>query len=201
MAEKTLVPEAFGPLQGVKIVSSGTLIAAAVCRRARCRHGRRGDPGRTPRRGRPGMAHGRHPAQDARRQGRDRDQLGTGAAQRFLHLARPHPAARARACSCACSNAPTSGWKARRPGPIRNGASTIAAVWKVNPKLVITHVSSYGQYGHPDYIGRTSYDIVGQAFGGIMYQTGFPDTPPSRAAPWTGDYLTALFTLWSSLAG
>ena len=27
MAEKTLVPEAFGPLQGVKIVSSGTLIA------------------------------------------------------------------------------------------------------------------------------------------------------------------------------
>jgi crotonobetainyl-CoA:carnitine CoA-transferase CaiB-like acyl-CoA transferase len=35
-----------------------------------------------------------------------------------------------------------------------------------------------------------------------MYQTGFPDpTPPTRAAPWTGDYLTALFTLWSSLAG
>ena len=27
MAEKTLVPEAFGPLQGVKIVSTGTLIA------------------------------------------------------------------------------------------------------------------------------------------------------------------------------
>src|SRR5437879_7110464 len=27
MAEKTLVPEAFGPLQGVRIVSTGTLIA------------------------------------------------------------------------------------------------------------------------------------------------------------------------------
>ena len=27
MAEKSLVPEAFGPLQGVKIISSGTLIA------------------------------------------------------------------------------------------------------------------------------------------------------------------------------
>ena len=40
------------------------------------------------------------------------------------------------------------------------------------------------------------------AFGGMMYQTGFPDpTPPARAAPWTGDYLTALTTLWSSLAG
>jgi crotonobetainyl-CoA:carnitine CoA-transferase CaiB-like acyl-CoA transferase len=42
---------------------------------------------------------------------------------------------------------------------------------------------------------------VGQAFGGTMYQTGYPDNPPARAAPWTGDYLTALFTLWSSLAG
>ena len=35
-----------------------------------------------------------------------------------------------------------------------------------------------------------------------MYQTGFPDpTPPTRAAPWTGDYITAMFTMWSSLAG
>jgi crotonobetainyl-CoA:carnitine CoA-transferase CaiB-like acyl-CoA transferase len=42
---------------------------------------------------------------------------------------------------------------------------------------------------------------VGQAFGGVMYQTGFPENPPSRAAPWTGDYMTAMFTLWSSLAG
>ncbi len=72
----------------------------------------------------------------------------------------------------------------------------------MNPKLVITHVSGYGQTGDPDYIGRASYDIVGQAFGGMMDQTGFPEpTPPTRAAPWTGDYLTALCTLWSSLAG
>jgi crotonobetainyl-CoA:carnitine CoA-transferase CaiB-like acyl-CoA transferase len=34
-----------------------------------------------------------------------------------------------------------------------------------------------------------------------MYQTGFPENPPTRAAPWTGDYMTAMFTLWSSLAG
>jgi crotonobetainyl-CoA:carnitine CoA-transferase CaiB-like acyl-CoA transferase len=35
-----------------------------------------------------------------------------------------------------------------------------------------------------------------------MSQTGFPDPqPPTRAAPWTADYITALFTLWSSLAG
>ena len=34
----------------------------------------------------------------------------------------------------------------------------------------------------------------------MMYQTGYPDNPPTRAAPWTGDYITALYGLWSTLA-
>jgi crotonobetainyl-CoA:carnitine CoA-transferase CaiB-like acyl-CoA transferase len=70
-----------------------------------------------------------------------------------------------------------------------------------NQRLVITHVSGYGQTGLPGYIRRASYDPVCQAFGGSMYQTGFPDSPPSLAQPFTADYLTALFALWSSLAG
>ena len=74
-------------------------------------------------------------------------------------------------------------------------------VLKINPRLVITHVSGYGQEGHPDYLNRASYDFIGQAFGGMMNLTGFPDPePPVRAVPWTGDYITALFCLWSSLA-
>ncbi len=72
----------------------------------------------------------------------------------------------------------------------------------VNPRLVITHVSGFGQDGAPEFRGRPSYDYVGQALGGIMDQTGFPDpNPPTRAAPWLGDYIAALFALWSSLAG
>jgi crotonobetainyl-CoA:carnitine CoA-transferase CaiB-like acyl-CoA transferase len=51
-------------------------------------------------------------------------------------------------------------------------------------------------------VHRASYDIVGQAVAGTMYQTGSADPePPMRAAPWIGDYITALFTMWSSLAG
>jgi crotonobetainyl-CoA:carnitine CoA-transferase CaiB-like acyl-CoA transferase len=42
--------------------------------------------------------------------------------------------------------------------------------------------------------------MIGQAFGGTMYQTGFPENPPTRAAPWMADYITALFCLSSSLA-
>ena len=75
-------------------------------------------------------------------------------------------------------------------------------VLATNPRLVIAHVSGYGQDGHPDYLTRASYDFIGQGFGGLMNLTGFPDpATPSRAAPWTGDYITALFCIWSSLAG
>ena len=36
----------------------------------------------------------------------------------------------------------------------------------------------------------------------MMSLTGFPDPdPPVKATPWTADYITALFCLWSSLAG
>ena len=73
---------------------------------------------------------------------------------------------------------------------------------KANPRLVIAHVSGYGQDGMEDYLTRASYDFIGQGFGGSMNLTGFPDpAAPSRAAPWTGDFITALFCIWSSLAG
>ncbi|MCH7737600.1 MAG: CoA transferase [Chloroflexi bacterium] len=77
-----------------------------------------------------------------------------------------------------------------------------ATVMAANPRLVVAHVSGYGQVGHPDYLGRASYDFIGQGFGGLMNLTGFPNPdPPMRAAPWTGDFITALNCLWSSLAG
>jgi crotonobetainyl-CoA:carnitine CoA-transferase CaiB-like acyl-CoA transferase len=87
-----------------------------------------------------------------------------------------------------------------KPGTYAKWGVSDEALRRINPKLVITHVSGFGQDGDPAYVARASYDIVGQAFGGVMYQTGFPENPPSRAAPWTGDYMTAMFTLWSSLA-
>src|SRR5215472_607447 len=88
-----------------------------------------------------------------------------------------------------------------KPGTYAKWGLTDDELWKVNPKLVITHVSGYGQSGRSDYVSRASYNVVGQAFGGMMYQTGYPENPPTRAAPWTGDYITALFAMWSSLAG
>ena len=76
------------------------------------------------------------------------------------------------------------------------------AILKANPSIVICHVSGFGQDGDPEYVVRASYDFTAQAFGGMMNLMGNPDPdPPARAVPWTADYITALFCLWSSLAG
>jgi crotonobetainyl-CoA:carnitine CoA-transferase CaiB-like acyl-CoA transferase len=88
-----------------------------------------------------------------------------------------------------------------RPGTYAKWGLADTVVLAANPKLVICHVSGYGHSGDPSYLGRGSYDMIGQAFGGSMYQTGSPDPePPMRAAPWTADYITALFCLSSCLA-
>ena len=76
-----------------------------------------------------------------------------------------------------------------------------ATILAANPAIVICHVSGYGQDGDPEYVARASYDFTAQAFGGMMNLMGNPEPdPPSRAVPWTADYITALFCLWSSLA-
>lgn len=76
-----------------------------------------------------------------------------------------------------------------------------ATVLTANPSLVICHISGYGQDGDPEYVDRASYDFTAQAFGGMMNLMGNPEPdPPTRAVPWTADYITALFCLWSSLA-
>jgi crotonobetainyl-CoA:carnitine CoA-transferase CaiB-like acyl-CoA transferase len=62
----------------------------------------------------------------------------------------------------------------------------------VNPRLVILRVSTYGQYGDEAMLGRPGYDLLSQAYGGMMAVTGDPQGPPQRAKVFTGDYITAL---------
>ena len=78
----------------------------------------------------------------------------------------------------------------------RNGICNELAL-AVNPRLVIVRVSTYGQYGQEDYLGRPGYDALAQAYGGMMNVTGDPSGPPQRAKVFTGDYITAL-TGWAA---
>jgi crotonobetainyl-CoA:carnitine CoA-transferase CaiB-like acyl-CoA transferase len=87
------------------------------------------------------------------------------------------------------------------PGTYDNLGLTDEVVWERNPRLVIVHVSGYGQTGDPRYIRRASYDMIGQAFGGLMSLMGDPDpSPPIAGKPYVCDYVSGLFSLWSALA-
>jgi len=196
-----LVPERFGPLQDVRILSSGTLIAQPWAAELASEMGaeviqverpRVGDSGWRTLGIRLSAADGSPPVATNWIQER-RNMFCVS-----LDLTKP----RGRELFLKMVARADIWMESSKPGTCSKFDLHDETVFKVNPKLVITHVSGYGQTGDPDYIHRASYDIVGQAFGGMMYQTGFPDPdPPTRAAPWTADYITALFTLWSSLAG
>jgi len=201
MPEKTLVPEAFGPLQGVKIVSTGTLIAQPFAAELAAEMGAEVIQVERPGTGDAGW----------RTIGIRLDAKGGGdpVATTFvqerrnvfcvtLDFSRP----KGRDLFLKMIARADIWMESSKPGSYSRWGLDDASVWKVNPKLVITHVSGFGQSGDPDWVNRASYDIVGQAVSGTMYQTGSPDPePPMRAAPWIGDYMTAMFTLWSSLAG
>ncbi len=83
------------------------------------------------------------------------------------------------------------------PGTMERCGLTNELALAINPSLVIVRVSTYGQYGEPSYLGRPGYDALAQAFGGMMNVTGDPSGPPQRAKVFTGDYITAL-TGWAS---
>lgn len=64
-------------------------------------------------------------------------------------------------------------------------------LWKINPKLVIAHISGYGQSGDPEYVKRPAFDTIGQAFSGYAGLNAKPGELPSFAKPTTCDYFTA----------
>lgn len=91
--------------------------------------------------------------------------------------------------------------EASKAGQYDKWGLTDEVLWQANPKLVIAHVSGFGQTGDPAYVSRPSFDPIGQAFGGFAAVNGMPEPePPYAAKPYTCDYISALFTAWSVAA-
>lgn len=64
---------------------------------------------------------------------------------------------------------------------------------KINPKLVIVHISGYGKKefgGDPAICDKAAFDISGQAASGWMIQNGEPDGVPMRGNPGLSDFTT-----------
>lgn len=75
---------------------------------------------------------------------------------------------------------------------------------KINPKLVIVHVSGFGRPqfgGNPEICDRPSYDPIGQCEGGLANMAGFPDGPPIYGNPFPNDYLTSIYAWGAMMAG
>jgi crotonobetainyl-CoA:carnitine CoA-transferase CaiB-like acyl-CoA transferase len=83
------------------------------------------------------------------------------------------------------------------PGTLERARITNELALAVNLSLVIVRVSTYGQFGQEDYLGRPGYDALAQAYGSMMAITGDPVGPPQRAKVYTGDYLASL-TGWAA---
>ena len=74
---------------------------------------------------------------------------------------------------------------------------------KVNPKLVIVHISGLGHKefgGIPEVCDRASYDMIGQAFSGWLYLQGDADRDPVVAKPYMNDFVSAMCTAFGTLA-
>ena len=73
-------------------------------------------------------------------------------------------------------------------------------LWEHNPKLVVAHISGFGQTGVPEYVKRPSYDPIAQAFGCLMRMNGLPDQPSSPAMPFPGDFTASFYAFSLTLA-
>jgi crotonobetainyl-CoA:carnitine CoA-transferase CaiB-like acyl-CoA transferase len=85
-----------------------------------------------------------------------------------------------------------------QPGTLEGWGLGYDALAAVNPGIILTRVSVYGQTG--PYRDRPGLDRNGIAMGGLMYITGHPDRPPVRPGLIVSDYLTGVFNAFAILA-
>jgi crotonobetainyl-CoA:carnitine CoA-transferase CaiB-like acyl-CoA transferase len=77
-----------------------------------------------------------------------------------------------------------------KPGTMDKLGLGYENVRAVNPGIVYASISGFGQYG--PYRDRPGYDIIGQAMGGLMSVSGWPDSPPTRTGTAMADIVAGL---------
>lgn len=182
-----LLTPKFGPLQGIRVVSSGIVIAQPYAATKMAMFGAE-------------VIHVERPGGDIHRK----------TAPNLVRGKRPHGCDWSNEAVCRLSfglnfkdpkglELLMALWKisdiwmeSSAPGTIERSGISPELALAVNPKLVILRVSTYGHFGAEDMLGRPGYDALGQAYGGMIAVTGDPNGPPQRAKVYTADYLTAL---------
>ena len=78
-----------------------------------------------------------------------------------------------------------------RPGTLERWGLAPDVLHGLNPRLVITRISGYGQTGPESH--KAGYASVGEAKGGMRHLIGEPDRLPARAGVSLGDTMTGTF--------
>ncbi len=85
-----------------------------------------------------------------------------------------------------------------RPGALRRMGLGYDDLKVINPKLIYTSISGFGQSG--PWADRPGFDLMAQAMSGVMSVTGYPDSPPVKAGVPVADIGCALFAIYATLA-
>lgn len=85
-----------------------------------------------------------------------------------------------------------------RPGTMAKLGVGYDVLREINPKLVYTAISGYGQTGSRSR--RPAFDNTAQAAGGLWSMSGYPGQPPVRVGVTIGDLSATLFAVIGTLA-
>ena len=77
-----------------------------------------------------------------------------------------------------------------RPGAMEKWGLGWEALSAINPGLIMVRLSGYGQSG--PYRDRPGFGAIGESMGGMRYVTGYPDRAPVRVGVSIGDSIAAL---------
>ncbi|WP_255553360.1 CaiB/BaiF CoA transferase family protein [Caenimonas aquaedulcis] len=85
-----------------------------------------------------------------------------------------------------------------RPGAMKRLGLGYEVLKEVNPRLVYTSISGFGQTG--PWADRPGFDLMAQAMSGVMSVTGYPDSPPVKCGVPVADIGCALFAVYATLS-
>lgn len=77
-----------------------------------------------------------------------------------------------------------------RPGTLKRWNVDYASLLEVNPKLIMLHVTAFGQTG--PYSARPGYGTLAEAMSGMAHLIGYPDRPPLLPPLALGDNIGAI---------
>src|SRR3984957_19433406 len=80
-----------------------------------------------------------------------------------------------------------------RPGTLAKWGLTEEVLKELNPKLIVSRISGFGQDG--PYKDRVAFGAIAEAISGLRYVTGYPDRPPTRVGISLGDSVAALYSV------